>query len=173
MAKLFFTEIPSREELQKNAALLYPDLDHLTLYSHILFRKVTTDLEINLDAFFSQYSLSSGRFALMLLLQRHTPQGLMPSEMAQKVGVTQATISGLINSLEKADIVKRTTHEKDGRSFVILLTEKGHEVCNKIQPLYHERISHFWSEFSNAEKEQINSVFERMIKVIGKLGQKS
>ena len=92
MAKLYFTEIPSREDLQQNAALMYPNLDHLTLYSHILFRKITTELEINLDSFFSRFNLSSGRFTLMVLLQG-TPGGLMPSELAQKVGVTQATIS--------------------------------------------------------------------------------
>lgn len=171
MAKLFFTELPTLEELEKNASLLHPELDHLTLYSHILLRKVATDLDVNLDSFFSRYNLSSGRFALMLLLQR-TPQGLMPSELAQKVGVTQATISGLINSLEKTEIVKRTTHEKDGRSFVILLTEKGHNICNEVLPLYHERISLFWAEFNNGEKEQLNALMERMISTINKLGQK-
>nr|WP_295901336.1 MarR family transcriptional regulator [uncultured Bdellovibrio sp.] len=170
MAKLFFTEIPTREELQENAALLYPELDHLTLYSHILLRKVTTDLEINLDSFFSRFSLSSGRFTLMMLLQR-TQSGLMPSELAQKVGVTQATISGLINSLEKTELVKRMTHEKDGRSFVIRLTEKGERLCNEIVPLYHERISHFWSPFSEDEKHKLNDFMERIIKSIHKIGE--
>lgn len=171
MAKLYFTELPTREELQQSAALFYPELDHLTLFSHILLRKVTTDLEINLDSFFSRFSLSSGRFTLMMLLQR-TQGGLMPSELAHKVGVTQATISGLINSLEKAELVKRTTHEKDGRSFVILLTEKGNSLCNEIIPLYHERISHFWSTFNETEKVQLNDFMERMIKGIHKIGEK-
>jgi len=170
MAKLYFTEIPSREDLQQNAALMYPNLDHLTLYSHILFRKITTELEINLDSFFSRFNLSSGRFTLMVLLQG-TPGGLMPSELAQKVGVTQATISGLINSLEKAELVKRTTHQKDGRSFVILLTDKGQALCNEILPLYHGRISEFWSSFSEDEKSQLNGLMERMIKSIHKLGE--
>ncbi|KHD89773.1 MAG: marR family transcriptional regulator [Bdellovibrio sp. ArHS] len=170
MAKLFFTEIPTREELEKSARPLYPDMDPLTLYSHILLRKVTTEMEINLDSFFSRYNLSSGRFTLMILLHRAS-QGLMPSELAQKVGVTQATISGLINSLEKVEIVKRTTHEKDGRSFVILLTDKGRALCDEIVPLYHERITQFWSEFNESEKNQINGFTERMIRSIPKLGQ--
>ncbi len=170
MAKLYFTEIPSREDLQQNAALMYPNLDHLTLYSHILFRKITTELEINLDSFFSRFNLSSGRFTLMVLLQG-TPGGLMPSELAQKVGVTQATISGLINSLEKAELVKRTTHQRDGRSFVILLTDKGQSLCNEILPMYHERITQFWSSFSDDEKNQLNGLMERMIKSIHKLGE--
>lgn len=171
MAKLFFTEVPTLKELQDNAKLKHPDLDHLTFYSHILLRKIATDLEVNLDKFFSQYSLSSGRFALMLLLQRTQGGGLMPSEIAQKVGVTQATISGLINSLEKAELVKRTTHEKDGRSFVILLTEKGHQACDEINPRYHERISRFWADFSKEEKESISNGMEKLIRSVSRLGQ--
>lgn len=171
MAKLFYTDIPTREELQEHAALLYPNMDHLTLYSHILLRRMTTDLEINLDSFFSRFGLSSGRFTLMLLLQR-TPSGLMPSELAQKVGVTQATISGLINSLEKAEIVRRTTHRKDGRSYVILLTENGQRLCDEILPLYHERVSRFWEPFTANEKEALNGFLERMLKSIHKIGEK-
>lgn len=170
MAKLYFTELPTQEELRQNSALMYPDLDHLTLYSHILLRKITTDLEVNLDSFFSKYNLSAGRFTLMALLNKHTA-GLMPSELAQKVGVTQATISGLINSLEKAGIVKRMSHEKDGRSFVIQLTPEGNAKVAEIMPLYHERISNYWSEFSEPEKTQLNSFMERIIKNIFKLGQ--
>lgn len=166
MSKLFLTNIPTREELQQHSNLLYPDLDHLTMYSHILLRRLTTDVEIKLDQFFSQFNLSSGRYTLMVLLHK-IPEGLMPSEIAQKVGVTQATISGLINSLEKAELVKRTTHEKDGRSFVIILTDKGRDLMDKILPVYHEKISHFWSEFDETEKHQLNSLMERMVKKFG------
>lgn len=96
----------------------------------------------------------------------------MPSELAQKVGVTQATISGLINSLEKADLVKRTTHDKDGRSFVILLTEQGSAKCQEIMPLYQQRIASYWSDFSATEKHQMNAFLEKIIKGMHRLGDK-
>lgn len=170
MAKLYFTELPTQEELRQNSALMYPELDHLTLYSHILLRKITADLEVNLDSFFSQFNLSAGRFTLMALLNGYK-DGMMPSELAQRVGVTQATISGLINSLEKAGIVKRLSHEKDGRSFVIQLTPEGDAKVAEIMPLYQERISNYWGEFSIPEKNQLNSFMERIIKNIHKLGR--
>ena len=172
MAKLFLTEIPSREAVQEEAGLLYPQVNPEAWYSHILLRKITTEFEINLDKFFSQYSLSSGRFTLMILLNKHT-DGLMPSELAQMVGVTQATISGLINSLEKAGIVQRTTHEKDGRSYVIKLTENGKALTAKILPEYQSRINNFWAEFGSDEKNSINDFFTRLIKQMKEIGQKS
>ncbi|NUN04153.1 MAG: MarR family transcriptional regulator [Bdellovibrio sp.] len=169
MAKLFYTVLPTRDQLKEYTAQLYPGLDHETLYSHLLLRRMATDLEINLDSFFSRFNLSSGRFNLMLLLQ-HAANGLMPSELAQKVGVTQATISGLINSLEKAELVKRNTHEKDGRSFVIVLTEKGHKLCEEILPQYYVRITEFWSPFDQNDKNLLNHLLERLITNVTKIG---
>ncbi|WP_374034852.1 MarR family winged helix-turn-helix transcriptional regulator [Bdellovibrio bacteriovorus] len=171
MAKLFLTEIPPRETIQEEARTMFPQVNPESWYSHILLRKVTTEFEINLDKFFSQYNLSSGRFTLMILLNKYV-DGLMPSELAQMVGVTQATISGLINSLEKVEIVQRTTHEKDGRSYVIKLTEKGKKTTGEILPEYQTRINKFWSEFPSEEKNQINDYFERLIKQMKEIGQK-
>lgn len=172
MAKLFLKDVPTQNIIETEQSDLYPDIDGLSLYSHVLLRKVTTDFEINLDSFFSRYNLSSGRFTLMLLLRR-TPEGLMPSELAQKVGVTQATISGLINSLEKANIVQRLSHKRDGRSFVIRLTESGTELCNTVLPEYHTRISHFWSHFQVEEKKQLNETFLKMLQLMPHIGMKA
>lgn len=92
--------------------------------------------------------------------------------MAQKVGVTQATISGLINSLEKAELVKREVHERDGRSFVIRLTEKGLKLFEAITPIYYGRVSQFWSSFDETEKRSLGLLFGRMIEGIGVIGGK-
>jgi DNA-binding MarR family transcriptional regulator len=163
MAKLFIQTIPSQEDLQNNAAELYPELEAASLYTHLLFRKVATDLESKFDNFFAQYELSPGRYTLLIIL-RKAPNGLMPSEIAQKVGVTQATISGLINSLEKAELVARETHEKDGRAFVIKLTAKGHELMKKIGPEWYSRLMAFWGQFDKEEQKVLNAFNERMIK---------
>lgn len=162
MAKLFIQTIPSQEELQQNARELCPNADIASLYSHLLFRKVATDLETKYDNFFARWNLSPGRYTLLVIL-RKSPAGLMPSEIAQKVGVTQATISGLINSLEKAQLVERKTHEKDGRSFVIKLTDKGESVMKEIAPEWYGGIGNFFGQFNDEEKKVLNGLLSRMI----------
>jgi DNA-binding MarR family transcriptional regulator len=169
VAKLFLTTLPTEAELQKLAD--NPAVDPLSMHSHILLRKLSSDFETNLENFFSQYNLSTGRFTLLMIL-KSAPNGLMPSEMAQKVGVTQATISGLINSLEKAELVKREVHERDGRSFVIRLTEKGVQLFENITPIYYGRVNQFWSSFDENEKRSLSLLFGRMIEGIGVIGSK-
>ncbi|MGE5084942.1 MAG: MarR family winged helix-turn-helix transcriptional regulator [Bacillota bacterium] len=171
MAKLFIQTLPTHEELKQSASELYPEIEADSLYTHLLFRKVATDIEAKFDSFFAQYQLSPGRYTLLILL-RKAPNGLMPSELAQKVGVTQATISGLINSLEKAELVARETHSKDGRAFVIKLTTKGHSLIKSLAPEYYSRLKDFWGEFSASEKAQLKSSLELMISNMDKLRMK-
>lgn len=167
MAKLFIQTLPTHEELKQNSAELYP-IDPLSLYSYLLFRKVSTDLEGRFDNFFAKYDLSPGRYTLLIIL-RKSETGLMPSEIATKVGVTQATISGLINSLEKAELVARATHSKDGRAFVIKLTEKGHSLIKSIAPEWYSRLDDFWGIFSEEEKTVLNGLLEKMLMNMDKL----
>lgn len=168
MPKLYFTNLPQESQLEDR----FPGIDGLTLHTHILLRKVSAELESNLDSYFSQYGLSSGRYTLLILLSQSLEgKGMMPSEIAAAVGVTQATISGLINSLEKAQLVKRASHEKDGRSFVIQLTPQGKEMVEKVTPHYFARLNDFWAQFDELEKKALAQMFTRMVASVGKLGQ--
>ena len=162
MAKVFLKTLPSQEDLHQSACSMFPNAEPLSLYTNLLFRKASTDIEVQYDNFFAKYDLSTGRYTLLILLKK-SKDGLMPSELAQKVGVTQATISGLINSLEKAGLVARETHEKDGRSFVIKLTQQGGDLLKRIGPDWYPRIQKFWNQFNEKEKQLLNSFLERII----------
>jgi DNA-binding MarR family transcriptional regulator len=135
------------------------------MYPFLLLRKVTTDMDVALDAYFSRYNLSVGRFTLLSLLNGKS-EGMMPSELANSVGVTQATISGLINSLEKAELVTRQTHKKDGRAFVITLTQKGAELVKKITPEYFERVDKMMSEMAAEDKKTMAALMQKLIERI-------
>lgn len=162
MAKLFIQEMPSRDEVQASLTDLNPSVDAMSLYSNLLFLKVASEIENSLDSLLSKYNLSSGRFMLLFIL-RGAPEGLRPSELALQVGVTQATISGLINSLEKAELVVREGHQSDGRSFVIKLSPKGEQMIQEIFPLWYPRVVNFWNVVTEAEKDSLNSLLGKMI----------
>ncbi len=46
-------------------------------------------------------------------------------DLAAKVGITTGTLTVGIDKLEKMELLKRVPHEKDRRSFLIELTDKG------------------------------------------------
>lgn len=170
MAKLYIQEIPENDLLQQKFNQHFPAIDVKSLRTYMLMRKLSTDLDVALDSYFSQYNLSVGRFTLLILLEV-SPEGLMPSELAHQVGVTQATISGLINSLEKAGFVQRATHHRDGRAFVIKMTPQGSEFVQKISPDYYARVEAFMNEFNDEEKQLLASFSQRAIAKVSVLGR--
>jgi len=169
MGKLFIQTIPTEEQVQESINRVHEGVDATPVFLNVLFMKVATDMENYTDQILAPYSLSSGRFMLLFLL-RDAPQGMIPSEISQQVGVTQATVSGLINGLEKQELVKRETHEKDGRSFVIKLTEKGDNLLREIFPLWNPKMTDFWMQFSPEERQLMKQLFGKMAAGTGVLG---
>lgn len=163
MAKLFFTQVPTVDEIQNyisNSGA--PSADGVSINSYLVMRKLQAELEDSLDCYFSDYNLSSGRFIILQLLY-DSPQGLMPSDLAEKVGVTQATISGLINNLSKANLLERQQHHQDGRAFVIKLTEQGRELISKIQPDFFAKISSLMQTLTTEEQKLLNSISNKLL----------
>lgn len=161
MAKLFIQTMPTPEQVHEAVFGLNQGGDVLPLYFNTLFMKVATDIENYTEHILAPYQLSGGRFMLLFLL-RSLPAGLMPSEISQQLGVTQATVSGLINGLEKQELLKRETHQKDGRSFVIKITDKGTALIEEIFPQWYPKLAEFWGQFSQEEIQTIRSLLEKM-----------
>lgn len=83
--------------------------------------------------------LSEGRFAVLLLLEKrqHGQQAaLNPAEIAESLGVTRATVTGLIAGLESQGLLTREADASDGRRVRLSLTGAGVEVIAKVLPRY-------------------------------------
>jgi DNA-binding MarR family transcriptional regulator len=68
----------------------------------------------------------------VLFLVREAP-GVTAGELAQKIGVTPPTISGIVDRLVKMDLVRREDDESDRRLVRNLLTEQGNATCNRME----------------------------------------
>jgi DNA-binding MarR family transcriptional regulator len=53
------------------------------------------------------------------------PQGLRPSELASRLGVSKQALNYLLGELERSGYVERTPHPDDQRSKRIALTRRG------------------------------------------------
>lgn len=140
----------------------FPYIKPEVWYSHLLLRKLVNEFEVHLEKLFTQYNLSMSRFTIMTLLFM-SPKGLTPSALAEHMSVSQATISGLLQNLEKEDIVERMSHAKDGRSYLICLSKKGLDLAKVIFPVYHGRLNQFWRDFSEEEKNHTYNCIEKLI----------
>lgn len=63
------------------------------------------------------------------MLQRMNPNGIRITELAEQSGVTKQTAGALIDQLESAGYVVRVPDPADARARLVLLSDKGAELC--------------------------------------------
>ena len=78
--------------------------------------------------------------------------GQSQKELADKRKVKASTTTVMIKRMEKAGLVERKQDEKDQRVSRIFLTDKGLEICNKVEEFNKELEKEFFLGFSEEEK---------------------
>lgn len=152
MSKLLLSGTPCSTEYLHGLSQNFPEIDSYSFHTYLSLRKVSNDLENSLESYFSSYGISAGRFMLLLILSSNN-EGMMPSELAQQCSVTQATISGLLNGLQKTNLIERSTHSRDGRAYVIKLSEAGVALLNVVKPEFLKCVNSMMDQFSETEKQ--------------------
>lgn len=82
----------------------------------------------------AEYGLSEGRFAALLAVEE-TP-GLSPAQLAERIGVTRATVTGLLDGLVTAGLITRRVQAKDRRAQTLQMTPAGAELVSVLVPEY-------------------------------------
>ena len=121
-----------------------------TVYSLLDF--ISSSLSTS-EAYFGRYGLSQGRLLILMLLFQDSEQTWTPAKLADTLGVTRATVTGLLNVLEKDQWIERLPYSEDGRMKEIILTEAGYTKITEFIPGHLERITKIWDNFSDEELE--------------------
>lgn len=132
-------DLPSTQVLEKFAAR-YPDADISAISTFLLLLRVATDLSVALDTCLSKHGLLQGRWWVLILLMREESLTSTPSSLAEKAGVSRATMTGLIDGLEQVGLVKRIFDKEDRRSVQIQLTLAGQTKLDEVMPDYYRRL---------------------------------
>ncbi len=82
-------------------------------------------------------------------LRDHGP--MSPSELGDRLIVTRATVTGLLDSLERRGFVRRSANAADRRSLVVEITPTGLEVIQQVRTIIHGSETTWMSALSDAE----------------------
>ena len=82
---------------------------------------LSSSIDRDCAARLAPHGLSEGRFIVLFLL--HGAGGTLPPHLlAERAGVTRATISGLLDGLQREGLLQRRSDDGDGRRLQIVLT---------------------------------------------------
>ena len=172
MPLLMLRDLPRYECLLK-AAQAYPDLDPSAteVFLHLL-RSGDEVFRVS-ERHLARHHISEGRFGVLMALwsSSERPGGdgrnaLTPAELADRTGVTRATITGLVDTLEKDGLVTRAPHQEDRRMLSVTLTPRGRELLREILPGHFRRMS--WLMATLSEQERVT-----LVRLLGKVMQRA
>ncbi len=103
-----------------------PDLDTLPMEVFGRVYRVAGLVGTAMARVYARYGLSRGEFDVLASLRRAgTPYRLAPRELAASLLVTTGGMTGRLEKLTTAEMVRRVPHPSDGRCVYAELTEQG------------------------------------------------
>lgn len=163
MPLLMLKDLP-RYECLLEASRKFPDLDPSAMEVYLQLLRTGDELYRLQNDYLSTHALSQGRFCVLMLLmekgaecsQSGNPVGRQsPAELADQANVTRATMTGLIDTLEKDGLVKREPDPSDRRMMSVQLTPKAHAFMATMLPGFFRRIAGFMSGLSESERRTL------------------
>lgn len=132
-----YEAIPSLVQLKRQIERYDLDVDAQAVLVAARLMTAGTKLGHAAEVHFSKFGLSTGRYRLLADLEDNAGEEL-PSQLAEHLGVTRATVTGLIDILERDGLVSRRASSVDGRQRSVVLTEQG---AKKLQDMAQEHFA--------------------------------
>ena len=152
-----FPEQKSFEALAQD----FPEFDLESIATCLAFLDATTDVYAAFNAHFERYGLSGGKFTILMQLYT-AKQDIPPSEFAERANVTRATITGLLDGLEREGLVQRKPHPSDRRMLVVHLTDRGRELMQNILPEHFCRTKRLMETLTASEKKNLVKLLKKL-----------
>lgn len=98
----------------------------------------------------------------MVLNTLSDDDGAPTGHLGERVQLTSATLTGIIDRLENLGFVERRASKKDRRAVLVCLTEKGRRVVGEIKPLLVGANREFLAALSPEEQQQLRCLLQKL-----------
>ncbi len=179
MSRLLLKDLP-RYECLLEAAKEFPDLDPSAVEAFLHLLRTGDEVFGITERNLIHRGMSPGRFGVLMLLWRGaqtqdstaTPAAdcgvgpRTPAGLADAAGVTRATMTGLIDTLERDGYVKREPDPHDRRMMLVSLTPVATEFLRDFMPGHFRTIAAIMSHLSEPERKTL-------VRLLGKISSRA
>ena len=112
------------------------------------------------------FCIGSGRYRLLSILLEHGGS-IEQKELQEALDIRSGSISEIINKICCDDLIVKKRSEKDGRQFVVCLTENGKTEAMRIRSEYEAHMAKLFKGFSEDEKVMMLDLLQKLLSEIG------
>ena len=117
----------------------------------------------------TEHGISPGRFGVLMLLwgdgqnPEANAQGMTPAELADRSNVTRATMTGLVDNLERDGFVKRSADPVDRRMMRVALTRKAEDFMARLLPGHFQRMAALIEPLTSEERRTLVTLLNKIL----------
>lgn len=164
---------PDRDDLVAAERLVRTRFDDLDLDLHALaavsniFRAATAVRGHMERTVIGAHGLSWSGFVTLFVL--HVWGDLESGELADEVGITSGTLTGVVKTLENRELVARRPHPTDGRRVIVSVTSAGSAMVRAIMPSFNRHEALVSSDLSASEADALAALLRRILRTVERL----
>lgn len=135
-----------------------------------LLQQIETSFSKNMRQYTTEltnFGLTFPQMSVLLLLHQHG--SLRISDISLQLGMTNSTVSGIIDRLERMDLVQRARNQLDRRVVKVSLTQKTHDISQHMD----EKLEQYFAElFKKTPPDDLTAIvngLEKLNKIISSI----
>lgn len=130
----------------------------------INFLKTADLLEEVFDRFYKKFKLSKPQFNALYIIHLSGEGGITLSSLGDKMVVTRANITTLVDRMEARGLIRRVINKEDRRSIKVVITEEGKKIINAVLLRHKIFTSEILDFLTKNEKERVNELLQKIQK---------
>lgn len=98
-----------------------------------------------------------------ILIRLHIDGAISPTALATRLLVTKGNISGLLNRMARAKLVRRQSDREDRRAYKLLLTPRGRQLFARVFPKHIELIREITKPLKRTELSVVHAAMQQLL----------
>ena len=153
-------QVPPDLTLDQTSRLTAEHHQALKLWLRMLSCTVRVEDEIR-SRLRTSFGITLPRFDLMAQLERH-PEGLRMGELSKRMMVTGGNVTGIVDQLEREQLVARVADPLDKRASMVMLTPAGRSAFAEMAAVHEGWVAELFADIPAADKNKLISLLDTM-----------
>ncbi|MFH2055366.1 MAG: MarR family winged helix-turn-helix transcriptional regulator [bacterium] len=121
-------------------------------------RQIMRAIDIHSRNLLRQCGVTGPQLSLMRIVESNS--GLTQSALASRLSLSSATVTGIVDRLERQGLVERSRNGVDRRQITVGISELGQKVLDTAPPLLQENFLSRFGQLPEAERAEILASLE-------------
>lgn len=144
---------------------LFPIMDETFMFRFALAMQTLHRVTVLTENYFAKHGLSKARFVIMVhLLIADKEKGESISDLIPHYCITSAAMTGIVDTLEKSNMVERIANPDDRRRVNIRLTDTGRKFMMEFLPKHQANAKEMSKYLSDKEQDLLGLTLGKLVK---------